>query len=286
MIIARISGGLGNQMFQFAAGLALAKFQNTTLKVDLRGFHERNTHNGYELERVFGLDGTVAKSFEISDRLGIFRDKRLYSLLKRQRFFRSSKVYIEQSLSFHSSFFDLQGNSYIDGYFQSQKYFSSIEPDVRNIFSFKATFNEANDRLAEIIRLTNSVSVHVRRGDYEGNSFYAKNTYDYYNAAIDLIKTRTKNPIFFIFSDDPSWCRHFFQNCTNMKIISKNCGLQAFNDMALMTLCKHHINANSSFSWWGSYLAEYRDGITIVPSRWFSDGKVDHDIYLPSWLRL
>lgn len=286
MIIVKINGGLGNQMFQYAACKSLAISKNTIFKVDITKLNEKNNHYGYELERVFQISNSIAKSHELRDILGVWKDGLRYKVRKKLNFLFSNSMYIEKSLSFDSGFFDLSDKTYLDGYFQSENYFSNILTIIRNDFKFRCNFDSENAEIANLIKTKNSVSVHVRKGDYINNNFYADCTYKYYHSAIELISSKSPNPFFFIFSDDIKWAKTIFNNRKDVRFITNNPGFKSQNDMRLMSLCRHHINANSSFSWWGSFLSDYKDGITIAPKIWFRDKSLSHNIYRPNWILL
>ncbi|QWC95521.1 alpha-1,2-fucosyltransferase [Polynucleobacter paneuropaeus] len=286
MIIVKINGGLGNQMFQYAACKALADLKSTSFKVDITKLNDENNHNGYELERVFQISNSIAKSHEVKSILGVWRNNPLYKIRKKLNFLFSGRLYIEKSIDFDASFYDLCDNTYLDGYFQSQNYFLKSLCSIRNNFKFRDGLDQENEEIANLIKIENSVSVHVRRGDYEGNNFYANCTNEYYLSAMEFISSKTRNPLFFIFSDDIKWAENNFRHRKDLKFVKNNCGLKSFNDMHLMSLCRHHINANSSFSWWASFLSEFDRGITIAPKNWFRDKLLPHTIHMPNWILL
>ncbi len=175
---------------------------------------------------------------------------------------------------------------YISGYWQSEKYFKDYEDDIRKLYSFPAINDVENKHIAMMAMDTESVSLHVRRGDYLNEPLLNGICEEkYYESAISEIKKRVNNPLFFVFSNDIPWCRvHFKQE--NIIFVDNNTGQNSYRDMQLMSFCKHHIIANSSFSWWGAWLGS-KEGITIAPRKWFNGvNDCDMDIYPLKWIRI
>ncbi len=214
MIISATIGGLGNQLFQYAAGRILAEKNNTDLLVDTRLFNGYSLHNGFELQRVFEIDSRIATTEEVRKLIGwrasrvgrrILADKR-FSLLEGRHYYK------EKNISFEEEFLLLPNNSYISGYWQSEKYFKSYEGLIREQFRFRTPPKERNKELVQFIQgLSKAVSIHVRRGDYVANSkTYSVHwvcSINYYKAAMEFIEERVEQPIYFVFSDDVDWVR-------------------------------------------------------------------------------
>ena len=287
MIISRLIGGLGNQMFQYAAGRSLAVANNCELKLDISGFENYTLHNGYELD-VFNIKAGIANSKEVS-RLVSTQSRLMRFIYKKLRLKRNTHL-LENGFAFNSNFFDVKPPIYIDGYWQSYKYFESIEPQLRQEFSLKSPLSELNLKISKKISSVNAVSVHVRRGDYvsnkQTNSVHGVCSLDYYRAAIQSIIGRVENPVFFIFSDDIAWVKDNLTFSSHSVFVDHNTGKQSYNDMYLMSLCQHHIIANSSFSWWGAWLGSNVKKIVIAPKQWFTNDTVTDDLIPKSWLRL
>jgi hypothetical protein len=180
---------------------------------------------------------------------------------------------------------------YIGGW-HSEKYFKSIEDEIKNTFKFPKVVDspEYNEWFAKINGDDNSVSLHIRRGDFivvgkNGQMpFAGVCTTEYYKKAIDYIRQRVANPNFYVFSDDIKWCMETF-GTDGMNYVTCNSGINSWRDMSLMSLCRHHINANSTFSWWAAWLSPHKDGITIRP-KYFQKDKETKDFYPDRWIEL
>lgn len=293
MVIANIIGGLGNQMFQFAAARALALRTGAPLKLDVSGFTTYGLHQGFELARVFNIETDLAESEDVRKILGWQSPLCIRSLLSRRQFgvFRSSQLVIEPSFNYWNGINELPGTCYLQGYWQSEKYFYDAAAQIREDFTFRPPLNKKNLKCAALISKVNAVSLHVRRGDYASDVRTAAThglcSLDYYLAALRLVAERVPNARLFVFSDDISWVRQNLSLDLPAYFVDHNQGVSSFNDMRLMTMCSHHIIANSSFSWWGAWLNPNIDKIVIAPSHWFNTTHHDtRDIYCPNWVVL
>lgn len=267
MVIITVRGGLGNQMFQYALSLKLHSLGVKVL-LDLHVFDRVSMHNGYELEDIFRISADYSSSNPM---------KRLFYKLKypKKR---------EYSFAFDSEI-EKSRDVILDGYWQSERYFESIDEQLRKKLTFPPLVSEENINTLRKIEESNSVSIHIRRGDYlSAPEYQGICTLDYYQRAIAYIEETVSNPHFFIFSNDISWCRENLplENCT---YVNGNEGSSSFRDMQLMSACKHNIIANSSFSWWGAWLNKHRDKIVIAPTLWLND--VDDSTIIPKeWIRI
>lgn len=292
MIITDIIGGLGNQMFQYASGRALSLQRGQPLLLDVSGFTNYALHQGFELLGVFNCPVTVASMKDVQDVLGWqaypFIKQRLMS--PRWAFLRNNHFIVEPYFSYWANISQVPQSAYLVGYWQSERYFQSINEIIRADFSFKLPLNEKNTEFAQQISQVNAVSLHVRRGDYVQNPItlatHGLCSLDYYQAAIRVIAESVEQPHFFIFSDDITWVK------ANLKIpfpcyyLDHNQGAESYNDMRLMSLCQHHIIANSSFSWWGAWLNPNTSKIVIAPKQWFADNKNTSDLLPRTWITL
>lgn len=292
MIIVKLIGGLGNQMFQYAAGRCLAYKYKTELKLDIRDFGNYTLRN-YDLNN-FDIIENFATSSDLSRIL--FPSDRLTAKVFKRVIWNLSHVqpieYIkEKKFSFQQNILNLPDNVYLDGYWQNEKYFLDIEDIIRNEFCIVNPLTPTSQDIAEQIKNCESVSIHVRRGDYvsdpKTNSYHGTCGLEYYSKAIDIIHEKIDKPHFFIFSDDPEWA------CCNVNpgepttYVRHNDCLHDYEDICLMSMCKHHVIANSSFSWWGAWLSSCKNKIVLAPKRWFLDEKANSEYELPdSWLRL
>jgi len=264
MVITKIFGGLGNQMFQYAVGKAVAIRKNDILKLDIDNFKNDSFGRVYKLHNFYIKD-EIATNYEIK-RLkgydGIFR--KVFNKLGLE-IKRSSSYYNERNLMcFDEGVFCKYGDIYLDGFWQNEKYFKNIREELLKIFIPK-NISDTAQKFLEQIQNGESVSIHIRRKDYLSlKHIYYICELDYYKKAIELMKSKVMNPKFFVFSDDIDWCK-------------KNLGIQAIyientidiDDLFLMKNCKHNIIANSTFSWWGAWLNENENKMVIGPKQWF-----------------
>ena len=292
MIISQILGGLGNQMFQYAAGRALSLAVEQTFLLDLRGFTNYALHNGFELDRVFAAPVKVATADDVRNMLGWRSPALVRKVLKRIQspFLHGPRLAIEPHFNYWSGLRTGGTKRYLMGYWQSEMYFKDYSETLRSDFNFTIPLDETNRNIAQRIQHSNAVSLHVRRGDYITHTPNAKIlstcSLDYYNQAIDYISKRVDSPHFFLFSDDMEWVKASLDIPFEKTYIEHNRGADSYRDMQLMHMCRHHVIANSSFSWWGAWLNPYPDKLVVAPKTWFSDGKVDDDLIPRGWIRL
>ncbi len=293
MVITNLIGGLGNQMFQYAAGRALALKYKTSLSLDISGFANYKLHNGFELQRIFNTTAEIASKTDMYRIFGwkylpCFRRKLLRPSIKALR---HKNYAIEPHFHFWQCFHQLNKDSYLQGYWQSEKYFSDAISQIREDFTFKLPMKGKNAELALKMRQHNSVSLHVRRGDYASNpktmSVHGLCSIDYYQTAIQYIAERAHLPNLYIFSDDIAWVKNNLKIDFPCNYIDHNNGDESYNDMRLMSLCKHHIIANSSFSWWGAWLNPSAGKIVVAPYQWFANHDRNlKDLIPDSWVRI
>lgn len=278
MIIAQLSGGLGNQMFQYASARSLAEQNSTYVMLDLSWFSQEfdvaTTPRKYELS-CFAMDETVQK-FE----------KSILQALKLS----FVKTYTESHFHYDPAFTKLPKNTNVKGYFQSEKYFAGIRDILLRDFSWiNQPRGKNKELLKQITSDKSSVSVHVRRGDYVSNEnaakFHGLTRMEYYKDAVKQIAKHVKNPNLYVFSDESDWCKRNLKFKQPTIYISHN--TNGSEDMRLMKACKHNIIANSSFSWWGAWLNKNPDKIVIAPKQWFSHSESNtKDVIPESWQKL
>jgi hypothetical protein len=292
MIIANIIGGLGNQMFQYAAGKAIALEHGTALRLDVSGYEKYKLHQGFELQRIFNCAAETASEMDIHSVLGWQSAASARKLLLRQgmAWLRSKAFVIEPHFHYWHGITSVPNDCYLTGYWQSEKYFSLAEARIRADFSFKLPLQNKNAEIAQKILRGNAVSLHVRRGDYATNpqttATHGLCSLDYYRQSIQYVAERVKQPNFFIFSDDIAWVRDNFKLSHQCQYVDCNQGEESYNDMRLMSMCNHHIIANSSFSWWGAWLNPKREKIVIAPRKWFANQTDANDLLPQSWIKL
>ncbi len=301
MIIVRLMGGLGNQMFQYAFAYALSQKNKTQLKIDTTLLEDRNsadeivTHRDLLIDKVFNVTLNFASIKEIE----YFNGKKYNHLLgktynKVSQALRKPMLVIEKSRGFHSEYLTFSNHVCLVGAFQCEKYFKSYDSSIKKLFSFKNPILEISSNLVSEIKTENSVAIHVRRGDYVTSPLYSKTIgtlpINYYLEAIELIHEKIKNPVFYIFSDDINWCKHNFKSdkYSFCFVDDEQAGAHAANYLQLLTKCKHYIISNSTFSWWGAWLSDNEvDKIVIAPKKWFLDESLDSkDIVPENWIRL
>lgn len=276
MKIVNILGGLGNQMFQYALALAL-QYQckdKSEVRIDLLAFNGYPIHNGYELKRIFNVEipeATISEVMKVAYPYLNYRIWQLCRLLPK----RSTMKYEWKSMAYDESVLTDTRDRYLIGYWQTERYFRSIRNEILKAFAFPSfTSNSQNETLSKELQQRRSIAVHIRRGDYlKISNTSGICTIDYYKKAIAYIQESSSPELFAIFSDDIDWCMEQFGAIignADTRFVNWNKGKESFRDMQLMSLCKHNIIANSSFSWWGAWLNQNPDKIVIAPSRWMN----------------
>ena len=185
--------------------------------------------------------------------------------------------------------FDLTGNFYLDGNWQSEKYFGKHADVIKKDLRILTSPSPENKKWGEFISQNNCVCLHVRRGDYVTDSIAKQHvgtcSIDYYNRAIEYVADRVNDPVFIVFSDDIPWARAHIPICSPVYYMTHNNGDTDYEDLRLMSLCNHFITANSSFSWWGAWLGDYEDKIVVCPERWYNDG-MKNNIIPDRWVKI
>lgn len=289
MKIVKILGGLGNQMFQYALACSIkAKQPDEEVKLDLHCFKGYHLHNGYELNKIFHPSFQSAKLKEIAKVAYPYCSYNLWRIGSRVLPLKKSMVTEDTKKNIDTSVLSLKDSAYYDGYWQSEEYFKDIRGSILKEFSFP-TFDDKNKTCADEILNSKSLSIHVRRGDFINHPLYKDIcTIQYYKEAIHMICSMTFIEHVFIFSNDINWCEENISSFLNDKqttYIDWNKGVQSYNDIHLMSLCKHNIIANSSFSWWGAWLNQNKDKIVISPRIWDNSGSASNPI-CKSWIKI
>jgi hypothetical protein len=277
MIYARLHGRLGNQMFQYAAARGLAALRTTGVALDDRTAAHKSEGT---LLRVFDLP------LETPPRLPPAKHERLLAYAWWRWFGANPSFQREIGQGYNTAFAKFPDNSYLHGYWQSERYFAHIADDIRAAFTFKTPPSAANQAMADQISATPSISLHVRRGDYLNTTAHGVCDQAYYTAALarllPMIKT---DPTVYIFSDDPDWSRNNLKLGHKTVVVDLNGPTADFEDMRLMSLCQHHIIANSSFSWWAAWLNNTPTKQVVAPARWYADKAMQNPDILPrGWL--
>lgn len=295
MIIIRYSGGLGNQMFQYAFQVMLAdKFPDCKIKADLNHFNLYKVHRGFELNELFDIDIDKAKRREIRKLSNTFMlpvctrpvsEKIIFGLeLMYKKMHRKKRTQIKQRAfnSYDSDIFNyINANEavYLEGEWQNWKYYSGMEGLLRTVFKFKNNFIKYNHDLVAKIQNSNSVSIHIRRGDFSNNPAHDICGQSYYLQCINIINKELSNPVFYVFSDDIRYSKELLRDI-NAVFVS---GGDDREDMQLMSMCRHHIIANSSYSFWAAFLGSGNDDrIILAPKYFLRDDNKWFDFETPS----
>lgn len=274
MIFVRITGGLGNQMFQYAFARAL-QARGEKVVLQWHGHRTKSRHNGCELDDVF--ETPLSRKIRVANESPLLNARAWFARKTGRR--REPK-----NIGYNPEFLDAN-KGYLDGYWQTEKYFSDMAETIRDDFRFKPLTGAKNLELEKRISSEPCVSIHVRRGDYVNHpGLGGICTADYYRHALERLDAAHSAATRIVFSDDIPFCREFLAS-QDAVFVDWNRGEDSWMDMALMSRCTHHIIANSSFSWWGAWLDGKREGMTIGPEKWFSDAaeNTNPDIYPASW---
>lgn len=282
MIIARIRGGLGNQMFQYATAKALARRHGCSFALYVPRLR---TH----ADRPFALDCFAAPLplARLTD-FQSFKGGFLSWPLLRQGL--HPQVWRERGHNFDASLILAQPPLYLDGYWQTEKYFCETRKELLQDFSWRTALTERNLATLEQIEECESIAVHVRRGDYVSNpattAHHGVLGLPYYEAAMHLAVQRTRNPLFFVFSDDIPWARDQLGRLGTCVFVDQNAGA-ASEDLRLMSACKHQIIANSSFSWWAAWLNTNASKLVVAPRNWLAKPpNTFSDVFAAGWTTL
>lgn len=291
MIITKLIGGIGNQMFQYAIARSIAYTNQTDFKLDITGFESIKppyTPREYELG-IFN----IIELFATTDEIQRYKEKKSLVTAVFEKIVPPGYHYYYEKKKFNydPGVFELKGDIYLDGYWQTEKYFKGIENVILNDFTVKTEPAERNKALLYKIKNCNAVAVHIRRGDYASNpqasSSHGTCSLEYYRKCVDLIVKRVSDPHFFIFSDDSQWTIEHFKIDLPTTFISHNEPSKGYEDLRLMRHCKHFIIANSSFSWWGAWLSRNSDKIVLAPKRWLrKEGISTEDLIPEGWIMI
>ena len=289
MIIVKLIGGLGNQMFQYAAGKSLALKLGVPLKLDLSDLQKKAegayTQRYFELDR-FDIQAEIATADEIRAYVKN-KNSKILRVLQRQLPFVFKHVYFaEIGSKFMPGFNNLGPHTYLDGFWQSELYFENYRKEIQKAFTVVEKMPEDVKELQSHINSVNSVAMHVRRGDYvnlpSAAAFHGTCSKAYYEKALRKIIESKINPEVFIFSDDLAWCKENLKFDTPTHYVNQSG--HAIWDIYLMRLCNHQVIANSSFSWWAAWLNQHTNKRVFVPEYWFNNIQTNAiDILAKNW---
>ena len=288
MKIVKIIGGLGNQMFQFALYEALRKqFPEERVLVDLHCFNGYHKHRGFEIPRIFDVTYEEANWKEVAKMAYPYPNFQSCRIGSRILPCRETMFMEDTHYTFEPTALTREGDTYYDGYWQHEEYFIAIREDILKTFTFPTFEDQRNQETASLITEKNSCAIHIRRGDYVKDKLFRNICgIEYYKDAIQLMTEKTHPEIFCIFSDDIHWCHEHLSSLlgkTETVFADWNTGRNSFYDMHLMSLCRHQIIANSSFSWWGAWLNRNDAKVVIGPRKWWNINGA-HTPISNSWL--
>jgi hypothetical protein len=288
MIVMNLKGGLGNQLFQYALGRHLASIHNTTLALDTSSF-ETDPLRNYRLDS-FNISATVLppKNNSFFSRL---INKFISEKNPIHRFFNKPLLIIrENGFEFQPNILQSPNNSYLDGYWQSERYFNSIATIIRSELTLSEPLPSQLKEIEDQIRNLNSVAIHVRRGDYASNphttAFHGLYPIDWYLNAAKEMQESLGDVHYFIFSDDYDWVKENLKLNAPCTYIQPSPDGKEAQDLYLMSRCKHNITANSSYSWWAAWLNGNPNKKVIAPAKWFMGADLNTKDLIPeSWIR-
>jgi hypothetical protein len=287
--IVEITGGLGNQMFQYAFGKALAIANKCPLKLDLTLYETYEDHE-YSL-KPFCIEAEIASQREI--KTFRFLNGTVIDKIKRRIFGMQPPVLKERDLLFDAIYKSARPSSYLIGFWQCEKYFESIAPLIREHFKIKIPPSEANQIFLNKIKSVDAVSLHIRRGNYVSvdSNFKRHGTcsLEYYQEAMKIIEKYTTNAVYFVFSNDIPWAKEHLSITAPHYFVDINSEKTDYEDLRLMSSCKYHIIANSTFSWWAAWLCNREGKKVVAPKQWFLDQELNKQsltIVPESWQRI
>ena len=291
MITVRLKGGMGNQMFQYAFGLARAISLGVPLQMDLSALLDRSrndiVHRNYDLS-IFNIKEKLAQYPGLLRNIYKFKSAGVNRIV-RKNVEKGKFIVKEKHFHFDSELIiDIKNNTLFEGWFQSHKYFSNIESDLRKHFSFKRPVINNSTALLSKIENGNAICLNVRRTDFLKVDTLNTTNLTYFNRAAKKMSELVEQPEFFIFSDDMTWCRENLNlEFPTTFVGHEHKGEKFGNYMQLMSRCQHFIIPNSSFAWWAVWMAENSDKKVIAPKNWFNDKNIDTSDLVPEeWLRI
>ncbi len=260
MIIIKLKGGLGNQLFQYGFGRLISNKRKEQFKLDISSLGSlKDTH------RTFALD-----KFNIKAEIATHADLKKYQPLPITRLIKQ-KIFRQFNIGYIPSLLTSQ-QIYFEGYFQSYKYFDPIKNELVNEISLKDKFHEYYQNISNQLQNINSVAIHIRRGDFAENkkikSIHQTINLNYYHQALELINSKVTNSIIFVFSDDIAWVKKNLSTKGQTIYVSPEKNSEATQELILMSQCQHQIISNSTFSWWAAYLNQNPNKIVIAPKKW------------------
>lgn len=279
-IIVRIWEGLGNQLFQYAYARALQLRNNENVKLCVLPDQGNRTIRNYKLDQL----RIVVPRDRIFEKAAVYIER--YEIVKKAAQFITEKSssfgYIEEeNVKYKEELKHLKGNYYLSGWFQNEKYFEEFAEIIRKEIRPRKRIKISAD-LTNILKYKNTVSVHIRRGDFERYSNILE--IEYYYKAFEVMESYVENPFYVVFSDELDWVLKNMQFGDNVYYVNMDKRLEDYEELFIMSRCKHHIIANSTFSWWGAWLNTSAEKIVIGPEKWFFRRK--WNIMPDNWIKI
>jgi len=285
MVVVSIQEGLGNQMWQYAFSLNYV-LRNIPVKYDLSYYQQRQVHNGFELEKVFPtitLNKASLRDVFFFVETVFENGEKQFSIKKDRSIVQEAP---EDGFSFEPTFLQ-KDNTFFEGFWQHINYFEKVSEEIKRAYAFNPIdiSDSYNHLLMEQILHTNAVAVHIRRGDYLQSPLLLTLDMNYYEQALARIKESISDPLFYIFSDDIEWAKQNIKESNAVFVQQEKKG-NYYRDMQLMSMCKHNIIANSSFSWWAAWLNNYEKKVVIAPARWVTHSIDINALIYPEWVQI
>lgn len=291
-VIVYMSGGLGNQMFQYALGRTLSLKWKIPLLLDISLLQDQSLRPGFTLRQfdlpVFNIQAEIATRKDIPFLFRSYfkgRVMRLVQAIRRKLFHNLGK---EKYFHFNPSILNVREAVYFEGYWQSPKYFAGFENVIRKDFTLKKPLSPLSNKLYMEIRGIEAVCVFVRRLDYVGNKLHDTVTKEFYDNALAILLQKISIDRLYIFSDDIEWCQKNMNFTLPLMFVGNEYAGEKYEEkLILMSACKYFIIPNSSFAWWGAWLSDSTNKIVIAPKKWFNDPTINtNDITPSSWIRI
>lgn len=285
MIIVKICGGLGNQLFQYALYRQLS-LQGKEVKADLSWFQieNRNQQRTYKLSKFHTKITECSKQEKA--KLASELDGRKNKIINKIVGIKKTHIFEKVSYTFDASIDSIE-EGYLDGYWQTEKYFYDSRENLLDEITLCEKQTDYFYKMKETIQQCNSISLHIRRGDYiQAQAMYGNIcTEEYYEKAMNYMEEHVESPVFFIFTDDMEWAKNHYAGKENIIFVDGNDKNSEEADLILMSECKHNIIANSSFSWWAAWLNQKNDKIVVAPDKWINQEQTP-DIVARGWVHV
>lgn len=295
VIAVTLSGGLGNQLFQYATGRALAIRRNAPLVMNVSWFEESSSISNVTPRKYalapFSLPLHLENSQPVN-RSSLWSRANLFGRISRRLGFKRNDIsFVERSFRFDERVLNLEAPTRLIGYWQSPHYFSDVAAQIRQDIGTCGELTDACVEVLQKINATDAICIHVRRGDYvtnkEASSFHGLCSIDYYKRGVNRVAEGLESPHGFVFTDDPAWVRENLSLNIEFTVVDINSVDEPHLDLWLMSACKYFVIANSSLSWWGAWLSTAPNKQVIAPARWFTNSTIDTTDLIPAeWSRI